>query len=70
MKAYQAGTSGPCKTDMPGYCRCYRCGEYLSDLTVTVDRIVPGAKGGKYTRNNIRPACATCNSVTGATVRR
>lgn len=32
---------------------------------LTVDRIVPGCKGGKYRRDNIRPACGGCNSETG-----
>lgn len=50
----------------PGTCRCYRCGEVLVDATLTVDRIVPGCLGGKYTRSNIRPACSHCNSETGA----
>lgn len=51
-------------------CRCYRCGELLTVDTVTVDRIVPGCRGGTYRRTNIRPACSRCNSETGATVRR
>lgn len=46
-------------------CRCYRCGSLLTVDTVTVDRIIPGCKGGTYRRNNIRPACAGCNSETG-----
>lgn len=46
-------------------CRCYRCGVLLTVDTVTVDRIVPGIEGGTYRRNNIRPACGTCNSSTG-----
>lgn len=46
-------------------CRCYRCGGLLTDETVTVDRILPGCKGGTYRRENIRPACGTCNSETG-----
>lgn len=50
-------------------CRCYRCGTLLTVDTVTVDRIVPGCAGGRYVRNNIRPACATCNSVTGGSTR-
>jgi hypothetical protein len=33
---------------------------------VTVDRIVPGVLGGRYVRENIRPACGRCNSETGA----
>jgi 5-methylcytosine-specific restriction endonuclease McrA len=46
-------------------CRCYRCGTLLTVETVTVDRIIPGCLGGTYRRNNIRPACAHCNSATG-----
>jgi 5-methylcytosine-specific restriction endonuclease McrA len=52
------------------YCRCYRCGDLLLLHQITVDRIIPGAKGGTYRRNNIRPACARCNSETGGAVRR
>lgn len=52
-------------SDVPGFCRCYRCGALLSQNTVTVDRIVPGCEGGRYVRNNIRPACLTCNAETG-----
>ncbi len=51
-------------------CRCYRCGTLLTVATVTVDRIVPGCRGGTYRRDNIRPACASCNSETGAVIRR
>lgn len=53
----------------PGTCRCYRCGVVLRERTVTVDRIVPGCLGGRYTRENIRPACASCNSETGGGLR-
>jgi hypothetical protein len=51
-------------------CRCYRCGTLLTVDTVTVDRIIPGCKGGTYRRSNIRPACGRCNSETGAKMRR
>jgi hypothetical protein len=46
-------------------CRCFRCGKLLTVYTVTVDRIKPGCKGGTYRRDNIRPACSTCNESTG-----
>jgi 5-methylcytosine-specific restriction endonuclease McrA len=46
-------------------CRCYRCGKLLTLETLTVDRIIPGCKGGTYRRNNIRPSCADCASKTG-----
>lgn len=49
-------------------CRCYRCGDLLTITTLTVDRIVPGCLGGTYRRNNIRPACGPCNSITGNTL--
>ncbi len=52
-------------SDHAGMCRCYRCGELLLEDEITVDRIVPGCLGGRYTRSNIRPACSTCNSETG-----
>lgn len=45
---------------------CYRCGILLDDSTITSDRIVPGCEGGRYVRGNLRPACGTCNSETGA----
>lgn len=51
-------------------CRCYRCGILLDYSRLTVDRIIPGARGGTYRRNNIRPACAQCNSETGGSVRK
>lgn len=51
-------------------CRCYRCGELLTIDTLTVDRIIPGCKGGTYRRNNIRPACLGCNSEVGGRTRR
>jgi hypothetical protein len=46
-------------------CPCYRCAAPLTCATVTVDRVVPGVAGGRYTRDNIRPACGPCNSETG-----
>lgn len=50
-------------------CRCYRCGKLLTVDTVTIDRIIPGCKGGTYRRNNIRPACGPCNSEAGGAQR-
>lgn len=57
-------------SDHAGCCRCYRCGCLLIELEITVDRIVPGCLGGRYTRSNIRPACAACNSETGGGLRK
>lgn len=56
------GAGEPC-------CRCYRCGCLLTVDTVTADRIMPGCEGGTYRRDNIRPACGSCNSITGNQLR-
>jgi hypothetical protein len=57
-------------------CRCYRCGDLLTVATVTADRIVPGCvktkkypKGGTYVRENLRPSCQNCASLTGGLLR-
>ena len=42
-------------------CQCVHCGTMLTDATVEVDRIIPGALGGTYRRENIQPACRRCN---------
>lgn len=55
--------------DQQPACRCYRCGALLTVDTVTADRIKPGCQGGTYRRDNIRPACGPCNSITGGAVR-
>lgn len=56
--------------DAQAACRCYRCGVLLTVDMVSADRIIPGCQGGTYRRDNIRPACGSCNSITGATTRR
>lgn len=66
VQAYRANTDD--ETGEPA-CRCYRCGVLLTVDTVTVDRIIPGCKGGRYVRDNIRPACGRCNSEAGARLR-
>lgn len=48
---------------------CHYCAAVLTFLTLTVDRVIPGCRGGRYVRGNIRPACAPCNSVHGGTLR-
>lgn len=58
------------ESDVPGLCRCYRCGELLDQDAVTVDRIIPGCRGGTYRRENIRPACSGCNSEVGGALPR
>lgn len=47
-------------------CPCVHCGAELDFATVTADRIVPGAQGGRYVHDNIRPSCAPCANRQGA----
>jgi 5-methylcytosine-specific restriction endonuclease McrA len=47
-------------------CPCAACGATLDETTITVDRIVPGAEGGRYVRGNIQPMCAPCNTKRGS----
>jgi hypothetical protein len=51
--------------------RCWRmssarCLGWVTFETLTVDRVVMGCDGGRYTRDNIRPSCGPCNYGHGA----
>lgn len=42
------------------------CWVAMTEWTVSADRYpIPGAAGGTYARDNIRPACPPCQSHTG-----
>lgn len=43
--------------------RCFRCGRLCDWDSVEIDRIKPGAEGGRYTKSNIRPVCGCCNKI-------
>ncbi len=47
---------------------CYgTCGRRLFYSEITRDRYpVPGRKGGRYVKGNIRPMCLSCNAADGA----
>ena len=45
--------------------RCFRCGRLLEENEMTIDRVEPGAMGGRYTRDNIRPCCSWDNESAG-----
>lgn len=76
-RAYLVSAFGWRLPDGTGVVLCYRCHVPLLEhedpeapgQAVTVDRIVPGCEGGTYARDNIRPACGTCNSETGGLLR-
>ncbi|MBC7933538.1 MAG: HNH endonuclease [Rubrivivax sp.] len=44
---------------------CYLCGEFLSVHEMTLDHVVPLARGGAHTPENLRPAHRSCNSRKG-----
>lgn len=60
LDSFGDGTEAPCS-----YCQIP-----VDFETITADRHpIPGCRGGRYVRGNIRPACGPCNSKHGATLR-
>jgi 5-methylcytosine-specific restriction protein A len=41
---------------------CHYCGRKTAARELTMDHIVPVARGGKSTKGNVVPACKTCNT--------
>ncbi len=41
--------------------RCAYCGKTLKDNELTIDHVVPKAKGGKWTWENLVTCCRNCN---------
>ena len=41
---------------------CYYCGRMTQRAELTMDHIVPLARGGRSTRGNVAPACKDCNN--------
>ena len=41
---------------------CHYCGGQTLPAELTMDHIVPVARGGKSTKGNVVPACKTCNT--------
>ena len=42
--------------------RCHWCNELFPLEDLTMDHVIPLARGGKASRNNVVPACKGCNS--------
>jgi 5-methylcytosine-specific restriction enzyme A len=40
---------------------CHYCGTVLSPKELTMDHLVPLARGGRSTKDNLVPSCKTCN---------
>lgn len=58
MSEFGDGITVPCS---------FGCGRRLFYSEVTKDRHpIPGRKGGKYVKGNVRPACMSCNASEGA----
>lgn len=53
--------------DAFGY-RCPRCGRSEPDITLSIDHIIPLARGGCNDISNIQPLCRACNAAKGARV--
>lgn len=44
---------------------CYHCGERFKPADLTMDHLIPIARGGKSNKNNCVPSCKDCNSKKG-----
>jgi 5-methylcytosine-specific restriction enzyme A len=42
--------------------QCHWCGQAVTPKELTMDHIVPISRGGKSTKNNVVPACKSCNT--------
>ncbi|MGA6925954.1 MAG: HNH endonuclease [Desulfosarcina sp.] len=42
--------------------RCHYCHRETPPASLTMDHIVPLARGGKSTKGNLAPACKSCNT--------
>ena len=41
---------------------CYYCGDRVSHKELTMDHLVPLARGGRSTKDNLVPCCKSCNT--------
>lgn len=46
--------------------KCHWCGKTVGAAALTLDHIVPLARGGRSTRGNCVPACRECNAAKNA----
>ena len=42
--------------------QCYYCGLSIAAKELTMDHLVPIARGGRTTKGNVVPACKSCNN--------
>ena len=48
---------------------CYHCGQKFLPRDLTMDQLIPIARGGKSNKNNCVPSCKDCNTKKGAKTR-
>lgn len=41
---------------------CYYCGKVVAHHELTMDHLVPLARGGRSTKDNLVPSCKDCNN--------
>lgn len=44
---------------------CYHCGNRFKPADLTMDHLIPIARGGKSNKNNCVPSCKECNTKKG-----
>ncbi len=45
--------------------RCHHCGGQFPKTQLTMDHLIPVARGGKSTKSNVVPSCRPCNQSRG-----
>lgn len=45
--------------------RCYHCQQTFKPAELTMDHLIPIARGGKSSKNNCVPSCKDCNTKKG-----
>ena len=41
---------------------CYYCGTQVAHKALTMDHLIPLARGGRSTKDNLVPCCKSCNN--------
>lgn len=47
---------------------CHHCGGKFAKAELTMDHLIPIARGGKSVKNNVVPSCKPCNQTRGHTL--
>ena len=48
---------------------CFHCGKKFEKADLTMDHLLPLARGGKSTKKNVVVSCKTCNTLKGGQTR-